>query len=203
MVRHFLRQNPHVIVVGETRDSATALQLLQAIESGHLSLTSLHSVTCGEGWARLINLLPEEVRASGVRTLGSNLTAIINNRLGRRVCQNCAKPIAVERAGDHIDPSYLAALDCAAGTEVLIASEAGCEICHHTSHIGRTLVTESMVMPIDHAHREAVVEQLNRGSSSALRQTLGDHYQSRQHVAANLLLQRVIDVREYGTLCQA
>ena len=80
-LRHVLRQDPDVIVIGEMRDQTTFRTALTAAETGHLVLTTLHSGTAAIGVQRLLEFFPsgewDQIRLN----LASNLQAIVCQRL--------------------------------------------------------------------------------------------------------------------------
>ncbi len=80
-LKNALRQKPDVILVGEIRDSEVMEQALQAAETGHLCLATLHTNNASQAIERIINFFPEE-RQNQVRiALSMNLRAIIGQRL--------------------------------------------------------------------------------------------------------------------------
>lgn len=82
-LRTFLRQDPDIIMLGEIRDSETATVALQAAQTGHLILSTLHTGDCLRGISRLGML--------GIDTsiLADNLLLLVAQRLVRKLCQNC------------------------------------------------------------------------------------------------------------------
>jgi len=86
ILRAFLRQDPDVILVGETRDRETAKTAIEAALTGHLVLTTLHTNDAASAIARL-----EEM---GVETfmVSSSLIGVLAQRLMRRVCSECRIP---------------------------------------------------------------------------------------------------------------
>ncbi|MBD1913011.1 MULTISPECIES: GspE/PulE family protein [unclassified Leptolyngbya] len=86
ILRAFLRQDPDVILVGETRDKETAKTAIEAALTGHLVLTTLHTNDAASAIARL-----EEM---GVETfmVSSSLIGVLAQRLMRRVCAECRIP---------------------------------------------------------------------------------------------------------------
>lgn len=80
-LRRSLRQNPDVIMLGEIRDEVSATTAIQASETGHLVLATLHSATASETMERLdLIFLPEE-REAARKTLGDQLIGILCQRL--------------------------------------------------------------------------------------------------------------------------
>lgn len=85
-IRRFLRHDPDVILVGEIRDTETALAAISAARSGHLVLSTLHTNGAAETVARLRNLgIP-------AYDLDGPLVGMIAQRLIRRLCTNCKTP---------------------------------------------------------------------------------------------------------------
>ena len=83
-LREALRQNPDVIVIGEIRDAETSIVALQAAETGHLVIGSLHANSVVEAITRYLLLGPKE-RSSEMRyVLAKTLRVITNQRLLRR-----------------------------------------------------------------------------------------------------------------------
>src|SRR5215510_3800230 len=88
VLRSFLRQDPDVILVGETRDLETAQISIRAALTGHLVFTTLHTNDCPSTVARLFDMgIPPFL-------LSSALLLILAQRLGRRICKDCRQPVA-------------------------------------------------------------------------------------------------------------
>jgi twitching motility protein PilT len=83
-LREALRQNPDVIVVGEVRDAETAIVALQAAETGHLVIGSLHARSVVETVTRFVLLAPERSSAEVRYVLGRAIRLIANQRLLRK-----------------------------------------------------------------------------------------------------------------------
>jgi type IV pilus assembly protein PilB len=83
ILRSFLRQDPDVILVGETRDKETAKTAIEAALTGHLVLTTLHTNDAAGAIARLDEMGVEPFMVSGA------LLGILAQRLMRRVCTDC------------------------------------------------------------------------------------------------------------------
>lgn len=80
-LRRSLRQNPDVIFLGEIRDATSALTAIQAAETGHLVLSTLHASTCSDVISRLELLFPAEDRESVRKTLAAQLLGVLCQRL--------------------------------------------------------------------------------------------------------------------------
>jgi type IV pilus assembly protein PilB len=90
-LRAFLRQDPDIIMVGEIRDLETAEIAIKAAQTGHLVLSTLHTNDAPQTLTRLANM--------GVPpyNIASSVNLIIAQRLARRLCNNCKKPIDLPR----------------------------------------------------------------------------------------------------------
>jgi type IV pilus assembly protein PilB len=86
ILRAFLRQDPDVILVGETRDAETAKTAIEAALTGHLVLTTLHTNDAPSSIARLEEMGVEPFMAS------TAIIGVLAQRLLRRVCDNCRIP---------------------------------------------------------------------------------------------------------------
>ena len=86
-LRAFLRQDPDVILVGEIRDLETAEIAIKAAQTGHMVLSTLHTNDAPQTLTRMVNMgIPPFNIASAVNI-------IIAQRLARRLCTHCKKPV--------------------------------------------------------------------------------------------------------------
>ena len=136
-LRSLLRQDPDVIMLGEIRDDETARIAIQAALTGHLVLSTLHTNDAPSSITRLINIGVEPFLISAA------VNAALAQRLVRRICQNCKKPLTQLKENNArylkkygADPSKL-------------WQGAGCEKCRHTGYKGRVGVYELMVIDDD------------------------------------------------------
>lgn len=90
-LRSFLRQDPDVIMVGEIRDLETAEIAIKAAQTGHLVLSTLHTNSAAETLTRLHNM--------GIPgfNIATSVSLIIAQRLARKLCSHCKKPIDIPR----------------------------------------------------------------------------------------------------------
>lgn len=154
-LRAMLRQDPDVIVVGEIRDQDTASLAFEAGLTGHLVFSTFHS---DDGVSALVRLLELGVEPF---VLASGLSCIVAQRLLRRICPDCAvpsEPTERELRAARLSRAELAS--CSA----TFRDGAGCVTCGFSGYLGRTTVSEVVVMSDD--LREAV---LRRASASELR----------------------------------
>jgi type IV pilus assembly protein PilB len=153
VLRSFLRQDPDVILVGETRDLETAQISIRAALTGHLVFTTLHTNDCPSTVARLVDM--------GVQPflLSSALQLIVAQRLGRRICKDCKVPVVV-REDDLVSYGYVPQ----GVGQVTLYEGRGCQSCDYTGMKGRVAIYE--VMPITDELRHVI---LNEGSSADIR----------------------------------
>lgn len=109
-LRALLRQDPDVILVGETRDSETAQLMVRAALTGHCVLTSLHTQDAAGAIPRLLDLGVEPGLLPG------SLNAVLAQRLVRRLCAGCRQkdPIQERATGQERSGSGWRALGCPA-----------------------------------------------------------------------------------------
>ncbi|MCI0572843.1 MAG: GspE/PulE family protein [Myxococcaceae bacterium] len=127
-LRHILRQDPDVIMVGEIRDAETAENAIQSALTGHLVLSTLHTNDALGAVSRMRDL--------GVPSflLGSCLLGVMAQRLLRRICAHCSTPVS-------LSAEELAALGAPLPLlpgGVQLREGAGCVRCRHTGYFGRT-----------------------------------------------------------------
>ncbi|SPF33048.1 Type II/IV secretion system family protein [Candidatus Desulfosporosinus infrequens] len=88
-LRHILRQDPDVIMIGEIRDEETARIAITASLTGHLVLSTLHTNTAAEALVRLMDMGVEPY------LLASAVSGVLSQRLVRRLCEHCKAPYPV------------------------------------------------------------------------------------------------------------
>jgi type IV pilus assembly protein PilB len=143
-LRSFLRQDPDVILVGETRDLETAQIGIRAALTGHLVLSTLHTNDCPSTPARLLDMgIPPFL-------VSSSLQLILAQRLGRRVCRDCKEPYEATEESlvpyGHV-PQGLGTINFYKGK--------GCQTCNFTGMKGRVAIYE--VMPITTEIRDLIL----------------------------------------------
>lgn len=134
-IRHFMRQDPDVILVGEIRDSETADLAVRASITGHLVLSTLHTNDAVGAIPRLIDL--------GVKAqmFGSSVLAVLSQRLLRKLCNNCKEEYKItkkELESFGYSKEVLEKLD----DEITIYKHVGCPHCKNTGYRGREAVIE-------------------------------------------------------------
>ncbi len=145
-LRHILRQDPDIIMVGEIRDGETASLATHAALTGHLVLSTVHTKNAVGIVPRLIDMGVEKYLLPSTLSLG------IAQRLGRRLCEDCREeyepPVEVqkiiEKTLQDIPESEKAGLP-SSGPYKLYRSK-GCEVCHGTGTRGRVGIFEILEM---------------------------------------------------------
>ncbi|MCU1285100.1 MAG: hypothetical protein JWO13_1450 [Acidobacteriales bacterium] len=133
-LRSLLRQDPNIIMVGEIRDTETAEIALQAAQTGHLVLSSLHTNDSVAAVTRLLDLnVPGFV-------IASSLTAVIAQRLVRKLC-SCREEVPVTAEYS----SRLLAAGIVDFDDTMFV-EAGCGKCDNTGFKGRVGIYETLIM---------------------------------------------------------
>src|SRR5574341_28421 len=159
-LRSFLRQDPDVILVGETRDLETAQISIRAALTGHLVFTTLHTNDCPSTVARLIDM--------GVQPflLSSALLLVLAQRLGRRICKDCRDPFP----GHEEDLVPFGHVPQGLG-KVTFYKGKGCANCNFTGMKGRVAIYE--VMPITEELRDAILRGAPTAELRSLAQNQG------------------------------
>jgi type IV pilus assembly protein PilB len=136
LLRTVLRSDPDVVMVGEIRDAETAQIATRAALTGHLVLSSIHTNDAPSALTRLSDMEVAPFVAS------SALIGVIAQRLVRRLCPNCRRPVQVTAAG--LEEMGIAPEEVTG--HVYGPSPEGCEDCFGTGYRGRVGVFEIMEM---------------------------------------------------------
>jgi type IV pilus assembly protein PilB len=160
ILRAFLRQDPDVILVGETRDAETAKTAIEAALTGHLVLTTLHTNDAPSSIARLEEMGVEPFMAS------TAIIGVLAQRLLRRVCDNCRIPYnpsqeELDRFGlptsDLEQTFYRANI---VNREAMLPGQRVCPKCSGAGYKGRAGVYEIMRMT------ERLQSAINKGATT-------------------------------------
>ncbi len=154
-LRHIVRQDPDIIVLGEIRDKFTAEVAVEASLTGHKVLTTFHTEDSVGGIIRLVNMDIETY------LVASTVTAVIGQRLLRRPCSACATPEkptvgTLRRLG--YGPEDVQGCEFRKGR--------GCPECRYTGYKGRAAVFE--ILMLDEYLRSAII---NRQPPHEIRKT--------------------------------
>ena len=102
-----LREDPDVLMVGEMRDPETMRLTLNAAETGHLVMATVHSSTCAEALQRVIGAFPAEIQASIAAQLADCILAVITQRLRFRPDLNIRVPECEVMMATHAVRSFI------------------------------------------------------------------------------------------------
>lgn len=136
ILRSLLRQDPDIILVGEIRDSETARMAFEAGLTGKLVISSFHANNSLSALVRLFELGIDPYLAS------SALLGIINQRLVRRLCPNCARPFDYPEA---VIKSLTFAGAYDPRTPIRLLQPRGCPTCNGVGFKGRMCALELMI----------------------------------------------------------
>ncbi|MDE3156114.1 MAG: Flp pilus assembly complex ATPase component TadA [Acidobacteriota bacterium] len=195
-LRSILRQDPDVILVGEIRDSETARIAMQAAQTGHLVLSTLHTDDAPSTVTRLTDIGAEPY------VIASALIGVVAQRLVRRLCVDCRRqytPPAETLRALNISEADAATLP--------FYKSVGCDQCNHTGYRGRIGIYE--VMRVTDRLRRLISQ---RTAEDAIREaalaggmiSLGEDGLAKVKsgiTTADELLRVVTEVREMRTLC--
>jgi len=130
-LRHILRQDPDVIMIGEIRDKETAEIAIQASLTGHLVLSTLHTNDAPSALTRLVDMEIEPY------LLSSSVLGALAQRLVRTICLACRVSYTpLEREKKELNVH----------TEALLYKGEGCALCYGSGYRGRRGIYELMVM---------------------------------------------------------
>lgn len=134
-LRHILRQDPDIIMVGEIRDSETAQIAIQASLTGHLVFSTLHTNDASGALTRMIDMGIEPF------LITSTLVAVFAQRLVRKICLDCKEEYTPE-------PEILGdiGLSLEEAKTKKFYHGAGCSKCNNTGYKGRTGIFELLIM---------------------------------------------------------
>jgi general secretion pathway protein E len=136
-LRSLLRQDPQVLMIGEIRDAETARIAIEAGLTGHMLMSTMHSGTPAGALLRLLEMGIEPYQVT------SSVSAVVNQRLVRKLCKQCRKP-----AGDgRFQP-------------------VGCDICLGTGFKGRALIAE--MVRLDSDLRKAILAKADLDTLESL-----------------------------------
>jgi general secretion pathway protein E len=135
LLRSVVRQDPDIVMIGETRDLETARIAVQSALTGHLVLSTLHTNDAVGAVTRLLDMGIEDY------LMAATLRGVVGQRLVRRLCERCraprrAVPEVVERLG----------LDRFAEGEIVLHRAVGCAACGGTGFSGRVGVFEVLAL---------------------------------------------------------
>ncbi len=132
-LRHVLRQDPDVIMVGEVRDDETARMVIQSSLTGHLVFSTVHTNDAAGAITRMLDLGVEPY------LVASSVIGVLAQRLVRRLCPECKECVPA-------DSAKLQDMDMQHHGMETIYIPKGCDKCFNTGYHGRTGIYEFMVV---------------------------------------------------------
>lgn len=147
-LRAIVRQDPDIIMVGETRDTETAEIAIQSALTGHMVFTTLHTNDACGAITRLLDMRVEPFLVS------SSVEGMIAQRLVRLLCPQCKMPFkpTAEQLKQFNLNGEMSQLD-----SLNIYRARGCESCRYTGFRGRTAIYE--IVPVTESLRRMIVER--------------------------------------------
>jgi general secretion pathway protein E len=189
-LRHILRQDPDVIMVGEIRDLETAQIAIQAALTGHLVLSTLHTNDSASAITRLIDMGIEPYLVC------SSVIGIMAQRLVRIICPECKVPYKPSEEELELFEAQ------SKGNKDSLCHGTGCSNCINTGYVGREGIFELMM--IDDEIRELIMA--NAGSNmikqTAIQKGMFTLRQDglRKALAGNTTIQEVLRVAQDATV---
>jgi type IV pilus assembly protein PilB len=195
-LRSILRQDPDVILLGEIRDAETAKIAMQAAQTGHLVLSTLHTDNAPSVVTRLMDIGTEPY------VIASALIGVIAQRLVRRLCVHCRRQYTPP--ADTLRSLNIADADASA---IPFYKSVGCDQCNHTGYRGRIGIYE--VMRVSDKLRRMISsktpeDQIREAALGAGMISLGEDGLAKVKSGVTTpeeLLRVVTEVREMRTLC--
>jgi type IV pilus assembly protein PilB len=195
-LRAILRQDPDVVLVGEIRDQETAKIAMQAAQTGHLVLSTLHTDDAPSTITRLMDMGMEPY------VIASALIGVVAQRLVRRLCTACRRQYTPEA-----DTLRTLNITEAEAAQFVFYRATGCEECNHTGYRGRIALYE--VMRVSDKVRRLIAQKVGEdivrdAAVGAGMITLGEDGLAKVKAGittAEELLRVVTEVREMRTLC--
>ncbi|MEE2908457.1 MAG: GspE/PulE family protein [Planctomycetota bacterium] len=146
-LRHILRQDPDIVLVGEIRDGETADIAIRSALTGHLILSTLHTNDAPSSVGRLVDMGAEPYLVASV------LEGLLAQRLGRRICQDCKRQIPMDEDISHRITETEQAMFNGKAWE-----GAGCEKCNQSGYRGRIGYYE--ILKINAMSRKAIADNI-------------------------------------------
>ena len=157
-LRHLLRQDPDIMMVGEIRDVETARIAIQAALTGHLVYSTLHTNDAASTMTRLVDIGIESY------LVASSVICVIAQRLVRQICPTCRAE--QEPTVEELRDLKAINLSIDAFPNGKLFHGAGCPSCFNTGYIDRTGIYE--VMPVDEILKDQIMD---RKSASVIKKS--------------------------------
>ena len=147
-LRSLMRQDPDIILVGETRDKETAQAAMEAALTGHMVFTTLHANDTATAITRLAEMeIPPYL-------IGASIIGVVAQRLVRKVCTSCSELKKINPNKNHLAASF-----GIKEARIISNKNKNCPICNGTGYKGRVGIYE--VMKVNEVIRELIMKQAN------------------------------------------
>ena len=147
-LRSLMRQDPDIILVGETRDKETAQAAMEAALTGHMVFTTLHANDTATAITRLAEMeIPPYL-------IGASIIGVVAQRLVRKVCKSCSEVKTINSKENQLALSH-----GIKQARFLKQRNKHCELCNGTGYKGRVGIYE--VMKVNDVIRELIMRQAN------------------------------------------
>jgi type IV pilus assembly protein PilB len=176
-LKSILRSDPDIVLVGEIRDKETAVIAIEAALTGHLVLATLHTNSASSTPMRLVEMGLEPFLVT------SSITAVLAQRLARRLCVHCKEPYDMTEA-EILAAGWRADELEDLGSQPTFFRAIGCTACSNTGYRGRKALAELMPMSeeierliieggsVEDIHRMAVSQGMVTLRQSGLRKAM-------------------------------
>jgi len=141
-LRAIIRQDPNIIMVGEIRDKETAELAVNAATTGHLVLSTFHSIDAPSVLIRLQNMGVEPF------VIASTVNIAIAQRLVRKICQKCIESyeISISKLSSLLPKDLVSKLPRTEKNTIRLFRGKGCPVCQKTGYLGRVGIFEILEM---------------------------------------------------------
>ncbi len=147
-LRSLMRQDPDIILVGETRDKETAQAAMEAALTGHMVFTTLHANDTATAITRLAEMeIPPYL-------IGASIIGVVAQRLVRKVCRSCSELRKINERENHL--AFSLGIEKA---RFLNKNNKGCPVCNGSGYKGRVGIYE--VMKVNDLIRDLIMKQSN------------------------------------------
>jgi len=154
-LKAIIRQDPNIIMVGEIRDKDTAELAVDAATTGHLVLSTFHSIDASSVLIRLQNMGIEPF------VVASTINIAIAQRLVRKICQKCIESyeMSVSKLSSFLPEDLIAKFPKTKKNTVRLFQGKGCAVCQETGYLGRIGIFE--ILEISEPIKKLVMEKAN------------------------------------------
>ena len=154
-LKAIIRQDPNIIMVGEIRDKDTAELAVDAATTGHLVLSTFHSIDASSVLIRLQNMGIEPFVVS------STINIAIAQRLVRKICQKCIESyeVSASKLSSSLPRDLIAKFPRTKKNTVRLFRGKGCPVCQETGYLGRIGIFE--ILEISEPIKKLIMEKTN------------------------------------------